>query len=220
VLQKVSGSIGPALTPASRGALGYLLTQPVAGHHHAICGQGALLFRSQWARAGAWPVRAAANRRISVCGRCGADQAVHRGGGRDRESCCCCMDATHVELFLHAAWICRTALGRYPPIAVRGSVWRLREIRTPVTEVGDRSSASLPLARMTHLPPTSGVRTAVGRSGLRGGFLSGGLLSRSLLSGSFLRRGLFRGSLLGGSLFRRRLAVAGPRLDAGFQLGQ
>ena len=119
--QKVSGSIGPALTPASRGALGYLLAQPVAGHHHAICGQGALLFWSQWARAGAWPVRAAANRRISVCGRCGADQAVHRGGGRDRESCCCCMDATHVELFLHAAWICRTALGRYPPIAVRGS---------------------------------------------------------------------------------------------------
>jgi hypothetical protein len=34
-------------------------------------------------------------------------------------------------------------------------------IRTPVTEVGDRSSASLPLARMTHLLPTSGVRTAV-----------------------------------------------------------
>jgi hypothetical protein len=55
-----------------------------------------------------------------VGGRRGADQAVHRGGGSDRESCCCCMDATHIELFLHAAWIRRTALGQYPRTAVRG----------------------------------------------------------------------------------------------------
>src|SRR5277367_6745517 len=51
---------------------------------------------------------------------------------------------------------------------------------------------------------------AAEESGLRG----------SLLRGSLLRRGLFRGSLLGGRLFRRRLVAAGPRLDAGFQLGQ
>src|SRR5271168_3828849 len=78
VLQKVCGPTGPALAPASRGPLGYLLAQPIAGHHHAICGQRAL------------------------------------------QSCCCCMDATHVELFLYAAWICRTAPGRYPRTRVCG----------------------------------------------------------------------------------------------------
>ena len=79
----------------------YLLTEPVAGHHHPVCGQRALLFWGQWARAGAGPVGATANWRIGVGGRRRVDQAVHGDHRRNRESCC--LNTTHGELFLHAA---------------------------------------------------------------------------------------------------------------------
>src|ERR1700728_83287 len=86
----------PGSAPASWCALGYLLAQPVAGHHRAPRGERALLFRGQGTRAGAWPVRAAAYRRGGGGGGGPADE--HRGGRRDRD-CCCCVNTTHVELF-------------------------------------------------------------------------------------------------------------------------
>jgi hypothetical protein len=110
LIRKVSGPICSALTPASWCALRYLLAKPVTGHHRAPRGECTLLFRGQGTWPGAWPVRGAANRRVGVGGRGRADE--HRGGRCDRE-CCCCVDPTHIELFLHAAWICRTEIGRY-----------------------------------------------------------------------------------------------------------
>ena len=119
MLQILSSSTGPGSAPASWCALGYLLAQPVAGHHRAPRGERALLFRRQGTRAGAWPVRAAADRRVGVSGRRRADE--HRGGRRDRD-CCCCVNTTHIELFpCTRPGSSRTEIGRY--LRLTGPCW-------------------------------------------------------------------------------------------------